>query len=230
MIVNNDIKWFNRHSDTDKEWITIKRTICSHKRIELHKWDWLIVLTEDDALEYVITLNSYVTPSEHLLSLHPSVFWISRMDQMQQISNSVKHIVIQGCVGRRGESFNLSNLDSLITLEMGHNAYWTSKSIVFDSMNDWMIDEWDLIRLQSIILENVALAGNKETVDSNELIMKSMIDIDIDDEIFLLSYYSKEMVTTSYGWAKWYWRVMIVDCIWIRHSITDWTRNPVWWG
>jgi len=56
-----------------------------------------------------------------------------------------------------------------------------------------------LIRLQSIILENVALAGNKETVDSNELIMKSMIDIDIDDEIFLLSLHSKEMVTTSYG-------------------------------
>ena len=96
----------------------------------------MIVSTEDDALEYAVTLNSCVTPSEHFLSLHPSVFWISRMDQMQQISKSVEHIVIQGCVGRGSESFNLSNLDSLITLEMGNEAYWTSKSIVFDSMND----------------------------------------------------------------------------------------------
>ena len=45
-----------------------------------------------------------MTPSEHLLSLHPLVFWISRMDQMQQISKSVKHMVIQGCVGRGSES------------------------------------------------------------------------------------------------------------------------------
>ena len=96
----------------------------------------MIVLTEDDALEYVVTLNGCVTPSEHLLCCDRSLLWISRIDQMQQISSSVEHIVIQGCVGRRGESFNLSNLDSLITLEMGHNAYWTSKSIVFDSMND----------------------------------------------------------------------------------------------
>ena len=180
MIVDNNSKWFNRHSDTDKEWITIKRSIWWHKRIELHKWDWLIVSTEDDSLGYVITLNGCVTPSEHLLSLHPSVFWISRIDQMQHISKSVQHIVIQGCVGRGSESFNLSNLDSLITLEMGNEAYWTSKSIVYDSMNDWMIDEWDLIRLQSITLGCQALLGNGETYKSNELIMKSMIDWMID--------------------------------------------------
>ena len=96
----------------------------------------MIVSTVDDALEYAVTWNSNVIPSKHLLSLHPSVLWISRIDQMQEISKSIEHIVIQGCVGRRSESFNLSNLDSLIILEMGHSAYRTSKSIVFDSMND----------------------------------------------------------------------------------------------
>ena len=58
------------------------------------------------------------------------------MDQMKHISTSVEHIVIQGRVGRGSESFKLSKLDSLITLEMGCGAYNTSKRIVFDSMND----------------------------------------------------------------------------------------------
>ena len=37
-------------------------------------------------------------------------------------------------------------------------------------MNDWMNDEWDLIRLQSITLGLGALSGN-EDVERNELIM-----------------------------------------------------------
>ena len=152
----------------------------------MHKWDWYLVSTEDDALEYAVTMNSNVTPSEHLLSLHPSVLWISRIDQMQQISKSVKHIVIQGCVGRGSESFNLSNLDSLIILEMGNSAYRSSRRIVFDSMNDWMIDKWDLIRLQSITLGLDALEGDEDTVESNELIMKSIDWYWLIDEIFLL--------------------------------------------
>jgi len=56
---------------------------------------------------------------------------------MQQISSSVEHIVIQGCVGREGESFNLSNLPSLISVEIGCDAFGNSHWIVFDSVNDW---------------------------------------------------------------------------------------------
>ena len=44
------------------------------------------------------------------------------------------------------------------------------------SMNDWMSDEWDLIRLQSITLGSGALAGDSATTEWNVLIMKSMND------------------------------------------------------
>ena len=126
-----------RCSCSHQERNRVKRIIHVLEGNELHKWDWLIVWTEDDALEYVVTVNGYVTPSLHLLSRHPSLLWIFRIDHMQQISSSVEHIVIQGCVGREGESFNLSNLPSLITVEMGCFAFCTSQTIVFDSMNDW---------------------------------------------------------------------------------------------
>ena len=54
---------------------------------------------------------------------------------MKQIADTVKSIVIQGCVGRDGEmSFTLSNLPSLITLEVGCGAFYECKSIVFESM------------------------------------------------------------------------------------------------
>ena len=43
-----------------------------------------------------------------------------------------------------------------------------------------MNDEWDLTQLQSITLESFALYGDSHTVESNELIMKSMNDNDID--------------------------------------------------
>ena len=198
--------------------------------------DW-----DADALEYVVTKNSKVTPSKHLLSLYPSVLWISRIDQMKQISNSVKSIVIQGEVGRNEkESFTLSDFPSLISIEIGYGAFEYCHSIVFDSMNDewmmneiwinfnpslldgglyvvimngkwrvwmiewdpipvapcslpnpyysylnslekksmndWMSDEWDLIRLQSITLGSGALAGDSATTEWNVLIMKSMND------------------------------------------------------
>ena len=45
-------------------------------------------------------------------------------------------------------------------------------------MNDWMNDEWDLFRLQSIILGSSAFDGDDNTIESNELIMKSMNDGD----------------------------------------------------
>ena len=100
------------------------------------------------------------------------------MDQMQQISNNINSILIQGNVGRRSKSFSISNLPSLITLEMGCVAFCDCRWIVFESMNDWMNDEWDLAQLQSITLGLWALCGDKDNVESNELIMKSMNDND----------------------------------------------------
>ena len=44
-------------------------------------------------------------------------------------------------------------------------------------MIEWL-NEWDLTQLQSIILGLWALCGDKDNVERNELIMKSMIDSD----------------------------------------------------
>ncbi len=43
-----------------------------------------------------------------------------------------------------------------------------------------MNDEWDLIQLEFIILGGVTLDGDYYTIESNELIMKSMSDNDTD--------------------------------------------------
>ena len=164
--------------------------------------DW-----DADSLEYLITKNSHVTPSKHMLSLHPSVFWIWRIDQMKQISRSVESIVIQGGVGRDEKSFTLSNLPSLITFEMGCGAFCVCHSVVFESMNDWMNDEWDLTVLESIILGSFAfeVEGNDGAIESSSLIMKSMNDrMMLNDEISLLWLYWKEMMETSVAQRKWY--------------------------
>ena len=58
------------------------------------------------------------------------------MNQMKQISSSVESLVIQGGVGREENTFNLSNLSSLTTLEMGCHAFEKCHSIVFESDND----------------------------------------------------------------------------------------------
>ena len=97
---------------------------------------------------------------------------------MKEIWSDVESIVIQGAVGMKEESFNLSNLPALIALEIGCGAFKNCHSIVFESMNDWMNDELDLNQLQSITLEYGALYGDCETKESNELIMKSMNDKD----------------------------------------------------
>ena len=72
------------------------------------------------------------------------------------------------------ESFELKNLPSLISIQLEIHTFHKCHRIVFESMNDWMNDEWDLIRLQFITLKLGALRGDYETVESNELIMKSM--------------------------------------------------------
>ena len=141
-------------------------------------------MTDNDwdaySLEDCIILNSGdITPSEHLLSLHPSVFWISDVSQMEQISNSVESIMIQEGVGKEEGRFILSNLPSLISIQLYRTAFETCDSITFESKNDWVNDEWDLIRLQSIKLGYGALKGGSHfgfgfaLADSNELIMKS---------------------------------------------------------
>ena len=98
---------------------------------------------------------------------------------MKEISTSVESIVIQGGVGKEEKSFSLSDFPSLIILEMGCGAFEKCHSIVFESMNDKMNDEWDLIQLQSITIGEVALYGDLNTLKSNELIMKSMNQSDI---------------------------------------------------
>ena len=63
---------------------------------------------------------------------------------------------------------------------MDDKAFYRCQRIEFDSMNDWMNDEWDLIRLESIILGYEALYGDEDTIKWNELIMKSMNEMMID--------------------------------------------------
>ena len=55
---------------------------------------------------------------------------------MKEISSSVESLLIQGGVGRKETTFNLSNLSSLTTLEMGCYAFGYCHSIVFESDND----------------------------------------------------------------------------------------------
>ena len=74
------------------------------------------------------------------------------------------------------ESFECKNLPSLISIQLDGEAFYACHLIEFDSMNDWMNDEWDLIRLESITLGSLALYGDEDSVDRNELIMKSMND------------------------------------------------------
>ena len=70
------------------------------------------------------------------------------------------------------------NLPSLISIQLDSHAFSNCQSIVFESKNDWMNDEWDLIQLQSITLGDEAFDGDDYTVESNELIMKSLNDAD----------------------------------------------------
>ena len=54
---------------------------------------------------------------------------------MEEINHSVTSIVVQGRVGRDElYPFNLSNLPSLIRLEMGYESFCSCRSIVFESM------------------------------------------------------------------------------------------------
>ncbi|KAK8804635.1 hypothetical protein WA171_006603 [Blastocystis sp. BT1] len=73
-----------------------------------------MICSNADSLEYVVTLNSHVTPTEHLISLNPSAIWVSTVNQ--EIPRSVKCLVIQANVGRASKSFYLSNLSFLNSL------------------------------------------------------------------------------------------------------------------
>ena len=128
---------------------------------------------EDADLEYLITLHSYAIPSKRILSLDPSVFWVSTVNQVKQISSSIKSLVIQGGVGRWGvASFNLSNMPYLTTLLMGQCAFWNCCSIVLQSEDNWITNKSDLPKLQSITFGSGALCGNEKSSDSNTLLIK----------------------------------------------------------
>ena len=101
--------------------------------IDWYDWDY--------AFESFIIFNSNLPPSQDLLSLYSSVLWISTINELEQISRCVKCIVIKGGVGKDEETFNLSNLSSLTTLEMRRDSFRNCHSIVFESMSDCMNDE-----------------------------------------------------------------------------------------
>ena len=117
-----------------------------------------------DSLEYYITKNSRVKPSEHLLSLHPSVLWRSETYQMKQISSSVESIVIQGNIGCEEKTFNISYLPSLITIEIGCSSFRNCHKVAFEN----------LTQLQSITIGSDSFMLHRYTVDSNELIMRNL--------------------------------------------------------
>ena len=93
---------------------------------------------------------------------------------MKQISSSVESIVIQGNIGCEEKTFNISYLPSLITIEIGCSSFRNCHKVAFESENDWMNDKWDLTKLQSITLALEVARGDENTVESNELIMRSM--------------------------------------------------------
>ena len=96
------------------------------------------------------------------------------------------------------ESFELKNLSSLISIQLDDFSFCLCRSIVFEGMNEWLSDEWDLTRLQSITLRRIALCGDGDTTESNKLIMRSMSDNEwLIDEIFLLYLHLKDMVPIS---------------------------------
>lgn len=123
---------------------------------------------------------------------------------MQEISNSIESIMIQGGVGREENELHLSNLPSLITLEIGSYGFCNCNTIVIESMNDWINDEWDMIRLQSIILGSFSFEADIDdpAIESSSLNNEEYEWYDI-DQIFLLWLYSKEMVTISDTYEKW---------------------------
>ena len=63
------------------------------------------------------------------------------MNELNEICCCVECIVIKGGVGKNKETFNLSNLSSLTTLEMRCDSFRNCHSIVFESMSDCMNDE-----------------------------------------------------------------------------------------
>ena len=74
-------------------------------------------------------------------SLRPSVSWIKTIHELDELSRSVKSLVIQKGVGKKEKAFNLSNLPSLTTLEMRRDAYRGCHVIVIESMNDFLSNE-----------------------------------------------------------------------------------------
>ena len=91
----------------------------------------------DSFEDYITKNNNNVTPSEHLMSLHPSTLWISQSNQLKRLSRSIESLVIQGGVGRDGGmKFKLSKLPSLLSLAIGHQVYEYCHSVVFESKTD----------------------------------------------------------------------------------------------
>ena len=95
----------------------------------------------------------------------------------------IERLEIEGDCFIKVNRFEIDGLNELKSVMIGREGFYLNKENRKGSkcliMNcDWMNDEWDLIRLQSIILGYDALEGDSRTMYSDELIMKSMNDGD----------------------------------------------------
>ena len=70
----------------------------------------------------------------------------------------------------------VGNISDETDLEIGCSSFRNCHKVAFESENDWMNDEWDLTQLQSITIGSDSFMLHRYTVDSNELIMRSMND------------------------------------------------------
>ena len=90
-----------------------------------------------DSLEYLITVNSCIPPSEHLLSVHSSVLWISRMNELNEILGTAG-------LERMGDKYLLKVIDQ---------DCW-KKILYFARKHKWineMDDKWNIF---NVVTEN----------------------------------------------------------------------------
>ena len=144
------------------------------------EWRWE---KEDSSIQMIRTNRINIFQCGFLLIHHSSLSHICFLFLSPRWPLSPMHIDPIEWISENGdysfqcyESFELKNLPSLISIQLDRMVFWEFHSAVFKSMNDWMNDEWDLFRLQSIILGSSAFDGDDNTIESNELIMKSMND------------------------------------------------------
>ena len=161
------------HFNPDISSLILNYSLISLKRIEIgndcfEKVNRVVINGLNELDGVIIGSDSFCLHEKHRYESKCLIMNCNQLNEINIEENSFKYY----------ESFELKNLPSLISIQLDGYAFKNCHLIVFESMNDWMNDEWDLIRLQSITLGEWALCGDCDTVESNELIMKSMSDND----------------------------------------------------